>query len=67
MRVLYFVLPLTYLTETIILEILVYSVEFLIYKRLFPEEDTKKLLLYTVIANTLSLFLGIFLDCYILV
>lgn len=66
MRVLYFVLPLTYLTETIILEILVYSVEFLIYKRLFPEEDTKKLLLYTVIANTLSLFLGIFLDCYIL-
>lgn len=66
MRVLYIALPFTYLIETCILEILVYTVEFLIYKKRFWELQTGKLAYYTVAANTLSLLLGIFLDCYIL-
>lgn len=66
MRVLYAVMPFTYLVETCILEILVYSAEFLIYKKRFGEVRTRTLVYYTVAANTLSLLLGIFLDCYIL-
>lgn len=66
MRALYAVLPFTYLIETCILEILVYSAEFLIYKKRFGQVRTKTLAYYTVAANTLSLLLGIFLDCYIL-
>lgn len=66
MRVLYLLLPFAYLIETIILEILVYGAEFWIYRKKFEEISTVKLVCYTVIANTLSLLLGIFLDCYIL-
>lgn len=65
MRVLYAVLPFAYLIETCILEILVYCTEFLIYKKRFSEVRTGKLVWYTILANTLSLLLGILLDCYI--
>lgn len=66
MRVLYVALPFTYLIETCILEMLIYSVEFLAYKKRFWDIRTRKLAYYTIAANTLSLILGIFLDCYIL-
>ena len=66
MRLLYLVLPFTYLIETIILEIMVYVSEFLIYKKYIKQEKTATIVCYTVIANTLSLLLGILLDCYIL-
>ena len=66
MRVLYLLLPFAYLIETIILEVLVYGAEFWIYKKRFKEVGTAKIVCYTVIANTLSLLLGIFLDCYLL-
>ena len=65
MRLLYLVLPFTYLIETIILEIMVYVTEFLIYKKCFKQEGVAKIVCYTVIANTLSLLLGILLNSYI--
>ena len=65
MRLLYLVLPFTYLIETIILEVCVYTVEFLIYKKRFKETSIIKIVGYTIAANTLSLLLGIFLDSYI--
>lgn len=67
MRVLYVVLPLTYLIETVILEVLVYGTEFLIYRKRFEQISTTKIAIYTVIANTASLSLGILIDRYILV
>jgi hypothetical protein len=67
MRLLYLVLPFTYLIETIILEVCVYTAEFLIYKKYFKDISTIKIVGYTITANTLSLLLGIFLDCYILI
>lgn len=67
MRILYLALPFTYLLETIILEVLVYSAEFIVYKKRFKDVSTAKILAYTVTANTASLLLGILLDCYILV
>ncbi len=66
MRVLYLLLPFAYLIETIILEVLVYGAEFWIYRKKFNEVGTAKIICYTVVANTLSLLLGIFLDCYLL-
>jgi len=66
MRVLYLLLPFAYLIETIILEVLVYGAEFWIYRKKFQEVGTVKIICYTVVANTLSLLLGIFLDCYLL-
>lgn len=62
MRMFYFLLPLPYIIETIILEILVYSAEFLVYKKTLKDISIKKILTYTVIANTLSLIIGVFLD-----
>ena len=67
MRSLYLILPFTYLIETIILEVCVYTSEFLIYKRHFKDTSAIKIIGYTITANTLSLLLGIFLDCYILI
>lgn len=67
MRLLYLVLPFTYLIETIILEVCVYTAEFFIYKKYFKGTSVIKLVGYTLTANTLSLLLGIFLDCYILI
>jgi hypothetical protein len=66
MRLLYLVLPFTYLIETIILEIMVYVTEFLIYKKYLKQEKTTTIGWYTVIANTLSLMLGIWFNSYIL-
>lgn len=66
MRLLYLVLPFTYLIETIMLEVLVYGGEFLIYRKCIKDATTTKIALYTVVANTVSLLIGIFLDCYIL-
>lgn len=62
MRMLYIVLPFTYVIETIILEILVYSAEFVIYKKCFDEMKTAKLLAFTVTANTVSLIAGLLLN-----
>lgn len=62
MRALYMVLPFTYLQETIILEILVYTTEFLIYKARFKKCSTTQIVTYTIIANTLSLLSGIYLE-----
>jgi hypothetical protein len=67
MRLLYLVLPFTYLIETIVLEVCVYTAEFFIYKKYFKGTSVIKLVGYTLSANTLSLLLGIFLDCYILI
>ena len=67
MRVLYMIVPLGYVIETIIFEILVYGSEFLIYKKYFKDKKASTILIYTVVANTISLILGILLDCYILV
>lgn len=64
MRVLYIVLPFTYFIETIILEILVYITEFLIYKSRFKPFSIRKIAVYTIIANTLSLLAGIQLENY---
>jgi hypothetical protein len=66
MRLLYLVLPFTYLIETIILEIMVYVTEFLVYKKYLKQEKTTTIGWYTVIANTLSLMLGIWFNSYIL-
>ena len=66
MRILYFALPFTYFVETVILEILVYAVEFLIYKKKFKQVSTREIAGYTTVANTWSLILGILLDCYVL-
>ncbi|MBQ8895320.1 MAG: hypothetical protein IJY88_00820 [Clostridia bacterium] len=66
MRALYFALPFSYLIETIVLEIIVYVVEFFVYKKHFKETSTAKILAYTVVANTVSLLLGMYLNCYFL-
>lgn len=66
MRLLYAALPLSYIVETLILEALVYSVEFLIYNKCFKDISTGRVVAYTVTANTVSLLLGILLDCFIL-
>lgn len=42
----------------IVLEMLVYTVEFLIYKKRMKEVPAKKILLYTILANTASLLAG---------
>lgn len=65
MRALYVILPFTYLLETIVLETLVYLAEFFIYKGCFKQTSKAKILLYTIIANTVSLLLGICCDCLI--
>jgi len=59
MYLLYAALPFTYLIETIILEVLVYLTEFFVYKKCFKQMSTGKILLYTVVANTVSLLLGL--------
>lgn len=66
MRLLYLVLPFTYLIETFILEFLVYGGEILIYKKYFKDTKISTVIAYTVIANTLSLIFGIVLDRYVL-
>lgn len=60
MRLAYFLLPFTYLVETIILEVLVYSSEFFVYRKTMKDVKTAKIAVYTVVANTLSLVFGIF-------
>ena len=62
MRVLYMLLPFAYLVETLILEILVYGTEFCIYKKRFADMSPARIAGYTIIANTVSLLLGVFLD-----
>jgi len=59
MRLLYFVLPFSYVVETIILEALVYGSEILIYKKTFKEKTVGNVLVYTVVANTISLIIGL--------
>ena len=59
MRLLYLILPFTYLVSTIVLETFIYLGEFLLYKKLFKNENILKLLIYTIIANTISLVFGI--------
>ena len=66
MRLLYCVIPLSYWLETLILEFLIYLVEFLIYKKFIKEADTKKILIYTIVANTITLLLGLAFNYFIL-
>ena len=66
MRLLYCVIPLSYWLETLILEFLIYLVEFLIYKKFIKEADTKKILIYTIVANTVTLLLGLAFNYFIL-
>lgn len=49
-----------YIWTVIVLEVLVYSGEFLLYKMTMKDVPTKRILLYTVSANTVSLVLSIF-------
>ncbi len=65
MRVLYLILPLTYLVETVILEVLVFTLEALIYKKRFEDSRWSDVLTYTIVANVLSLAAGILLDIYV--
>ncbi len=64
MRTLYLVLPFPYLIETVILEVIVYTTEFLIYKKRFADVKTSKILTYTIVANTFSLLFGIILNTF---
>lgn len=66
MRLLYLLLPFSYLLETVLLELLVYAGEFLIYKKKWQELKPGKIALYTAVANTASLLLGIALDAVLL-
>ena len=59
MRILYLFLPFTYLVSTIVLEFLMYGGEFLFYKKSLKGEKTKRVLVYTVVANTISLLFGL--------
>ncbi|MCL2108576.1 MAG: hypothetical protein FWH20_04430 [Oscillospiraceae bacterium] len=63
MRFFYILLPLPHILSIILLEILVYSSEFYIYRKskTMADEKTVKLLIYTIVANTLSLVAAIFL------
>ena len=62
MRLLHILLPLNYWVEVAILETLVYTAEFFIYKKCMKDASTGKLLIYTILANTLSLFCGLRLN-----
>ncbi len=66
MRLLYIIMPFTYLIETVILEFLVYCAEFIVYRKRFKEMSVKRLLFYTVTANTISLLIGVLIDCYVI-
>lgn len=65
MRTLYLVLPVPYLIQTIVFEILVYTFEFLIYKRKFKDMSLWRILPYTIVANSFSLLLGIWLNGFL--
>ncbi len=67
MRTLYLVLPFPYLIETIIFEVMVYTAEFLIYKKRFSDVKISKILTYTIVANTFSLLFGIILNTFMFV
>lgn len=70
MRTLHLFIPLPYLANILLLEALVYTTEFFVYKKFFKDVKTSKILLYTVTANTVSLVLGfglyIFLRMFII-
>lgn len=66
MRSLHFLLPLPYLVNILLLEALVYTVEYCIYVRIFKDIPRRKILLYTVVANTASLAVGLVLYKFIL-
>ena len=55
-----------YLVETMILELMVYTGEFFLYRWRFRTVPLRRILVYTVVANTVSLLLGILLDVFIL-
>lgn len=64
MRTLYLALPFPYLIETVIFEVIVYTTEFLIYKKRFVDVKTSKILAYAMVANTCSLVFGIILNTF---
>ena len=57
----YFILPLPYIVSIIILETIIYISEFITYRKskVMADESTRKILIYTIIANTLSLLVGL--------
>jgi len=56
-----FMARLPHLVAIIILEMCIYVTEFVVYRKssIMADESTRKILLYTIIANTLSLILGV--------
>ncbi len=64
MRTLYLVLPFPYLIKTVIFEVIVYTAEFIIYKKRFADVKVSKILAYTIVANTFSLLFGIILNTF---
>jgi hypothetical protein len=63
MRIAYILLPLPHLFPVVLLELLVYSSEFFIYRKskIMASEKTSWLRLYVIVANTLSLFIVVLL------
>ena len=56
------VLNLSYLTSVVVLEIAVYMLEYLVYRRLIKSFSAKKIFAYTIAANTVSLLLGMLMN-----
>ena len=49
----------SYVWLVILLEIVVYAVEFVVYRKIIKEISFKRILVYTIVANTASLLVGI--------
>lgn len=62
MRILGFISPLEYLLTLFILEVLVYISEYNIYRKIYKEISSRKVLVFTVIANSLSLVIGLIVN-----
>ena len=56
------VLNLSYLISVVILEIAVYMLEYLVYRRWIKSFPAKKIVAYTITANTVSLLLGMLMN-----
>ena len=66
MRVLFLALPLGYIGAVVLTEVVVYVGEFLLYRKILPNHSVRRLLAYTIAANTVSLILGIILNYLLL-
>ena len=55
-----------YLVSIIAVELLVYLGEYFTYRKIFGDLSTKKLLAFTVAANSVSLLLGLWMNDWLL-